>query len=53
VRDYLGADQDAGRFQQALRVYDREGEACRGCGSSIRRIVLAGRSTYYCPCCQR
>jgi formamidopyrimidine-DNA glycosylase len=34
-------------------VYDREGEACTRCGASIRRIVQAGRSTYFCPRCQR
>jgi formamidopyrimidine-DNA glycosylase len=41
----------AGRF----RVYDRAGEPCfrRGCGGTIRRIVQAGRSTFYCPRCQR
>lgn len=36
-----------------LDVYDREGLACRRCGTSIERIVQAGRSTYYCPTCQR
>jgi formamidopyrimidine-DNA glycosylase len=38
-----------------LRVYDREGERCptRGCGGTIRRIHLGGRSTYFCPACQR
>jgi formamidopyrimidine-DNA glycosylase len=38
-----------------FRVYDREGHACRrrGCGGTIRRIVQGGRSTYYCPACQR
>jgi formamidopyrimidine-DNA glycosylase len=42
---------ESGRF----RVYDREGEACprRGCTGSIRRITQAGRSTYFCPTCQR
>jgi formamidopyrimidine-DNA glycosylase len=34
-------------------VYDREGEPCRRCGASIRRILQAARSTYYCPRCQR
>jgi formamidopyrimidine-DNA glycosylase len=36
-------------------VYDREGERClrRGCGGTIRRIVQSGRSTFYCPVCQR
>lgn len=36
-----------------LAVYDREGLACRRCGTPVRRIVQAGRSTYYCPACQR
>jgi len=36
----------------AWRVYDREGEPCRRCGSHVRRIVQGGRSTYYCPRCQ-
>ena len=37
----------------SLEVYGREGEPCRRCGATIRRIVQAGRSTYYCPRCQR
>lgn len=36
-----------------LAVYDREGKACRRCGTKIQRIVQAGRSTYFCPRCQR
>ena len=35
------------------RVYEREGEACVNCGAKIRRVVIGGRSTYYCPRCQR
>ena len=42
---------DAGR--ERFAVYDREGEPCFRCGSKIRRIPQAGRSTYYCPLCQR
>lgn len=42
------SETDAGRF----RVYDREGLPCRRCGSVIRRITQAARSTYYCPRCQ-
>jgi formamidopyrimidine-DNA glycosylase len=34
-------------------VYDREGEPCSRCGAKIRRIPQAGRSTYYCPVCQK
>ena len=42
-------------FPAAFRVYDREGEPCatRGCGGTVRRLVQAGRSTFYCPRCQR
>ena len=43
------ADGDRPRF----RVYGREGEPCDRCGARLRRIVQAGRSTYYCPVCQR
>jgi formamidopyrimidine-DNA glycosylase len=39
-------------FEGRFRVYDRAGEACPRCGSTIRRITQAGRSTYYCPKCQ-
>lgn len=42
-------EDGAGRFD----VYDREGEACSRCGARIRRLTQAGRSTYYCPRCQR
>ncbi|HLL16583.1 MAG TPA: bifunctional DNA-formamidopyrimidine glycosylase/DNA-(apurinic or apyrimidinic site) lyase [Pyrinomonadaceae bacterium] len=42
-----------GGFRGRWRVYDREGEPCLGCRASIRRIMHAGRSTYFCPRCQR
>lgn len=51
-RDYRAVNGRSGSFQTLLRVYDREGEACTRCGQIIRRIVQAGRSTYYCPGCQ-
>ena len=47
-----GAGQE-GYFQVSLSAYGREGERCRRCGGSIRRIGMAGRSTFYCPGCQR
>jgi formamidopyrimidine-DNA glycosylase len=55
LRDYVHADGSLGYFQHAFSVYGREGEACRraGCGGTIARIVQAGRSTFYCPRCQR
>jgi formamidopyrimidine-DNA glycosylase len=55
LRDYVRSDGTPGYFQKAFTVYDREGEACtrRGCGGVVRRIVQSGRSTFYCPTCQR
>jgi formamidopyrimidine-DNA glycosylase len=55
LRDYVHADGSLGYFQHSFSVYDREGEPCRkaGCSGRIRRIVQAGRSTFYCPACQR
>lgn len=55
LRDYRRADGELGYFQKRFRVYDREGEACvtRGCKGTVKRIVQAGRSTFYCPVCQR
>ncbi|HEU5179368.1 MAG TPA: bifunctional DNA-formamidopyrimidine glycosylase/DNA-(apurinic or apyrimidinic site) lyase [Candidatus Polarisedimenticolia bacterium] len=53
LRDFLNADGEAGYFAISLRVYDREGKPCLRCGTKIRRIVQAGRSTFFCPRCQR
>jgi formamidopyrimidine-DNA glycosylase len=53
VSDYVNAEGEEGFFQFEHRVYGREGEACRKCGSAIRRVVIAGRSAHYCPECQR
>jgi formamidopyrimidine-DNA glycosylase len=53
LRDYLDADGEAGGFQRLHRVYDRAGEPCRSCGTAIDRVVLGGRSTHFCPKCQR
>jgi formamidopyrimidine-DNA glycosylase len=55
LRDYRRTDGELGYFQHAFRVYDREGAPCPtpGCGGTIRRIVQSGRSTFYCPECQR
>jgi len=51
-RNYRAVNGRSGRFQSRLRVYGREGEPCRRCGTAIERIVQAGRSTYCCPRCQ-
>ena len=55
LRDYRQTDGELGYFQHRFRVYDREDAPCptTGCGGSIRRIVQSGRSSYYCPLCQR
>ncbi len=55
LRDYVKADGELGDFQHKFRVYDREGEPCPTprCKGKIRRIVQTGRSTFYCPVCQR
>jgi formamidopyrimidine-DNA glycosylase len=53
VRTYVDANGSAGGFQKLLRVYGREGGACRSCGASILREKVGGRSSFYCPRCQR
>ncbi len=53
VSDYVDANGVRGLFQLEHRVYRRTGWPCRVCGTAIRRIVVAGRSTHYCPMCQR
>jgi formamidopyrimidine-DNA glycosylase len=53
VSDYVDADGEAGYFQIQHRVYAREGQPCRVCGTPIRRIVLGGRGTHFCPHCQK
>ncbi len=53
VSDYVDADGERGFFQLEHCVYQRTGEPCRRCQTPIRRIVLAGRGTHYCPKCQR
>jgi len=51
--DYRDADGNEGEFQRSLFVYERAGEACRRCGSLVRRQVIGGRGTFWCPRCQR
>jgi formamidopyrimidine-DNA glycosylase len=52
LQDFRDADGQYGGFQHRLQVYDRVGEPCTRCGRGIRRIVQAGRGTFYCPGCQ-
>jgi formamidopyrimidine-DNA glycosylase len=55
LKDFRQADGELGYFQHTFRVYDREGAACDtpDCDGKIRRVVQSGRSTFYCPTCQR
>lgn len=55
LKDFAGADGALGYFQHGFQVYDRAGEDCvnDGCSAQIGRITQAGRSSFYCPACQR
>ena len=55
LRDFRQADGELGYFQHRFQVYDREGEPCvtPGCSAKIERMVQSGRSSFYCPICQR
>ena len=53
VSDYVDAEGMTGFFQLEHRVYARGGEPCRVCGTAIRKIVVGGRGTHFCPACQR
>ena len=53
LRDFAGARGEAGYFQQDLKVYGREGQPCRVCGTLIKGIRLGNRASCWCPHCQR
>lgn len=55
LRDYVHTDGELGYFQHQFLVYDRAGERCvtENCGNTVRRVVQSGRSSFYCPSCQR
>jgi formamidopyrimidine-DNA glycosylase len=53
ISDYVDADGEEGFFQLQHRVYGRESEPCLVCKTPIKRIVIAGRSSHYCPTCQK
>ncbi len=53
IRDYLGGSGQVGSYQHEHRVYGRTGAPCGRCETPIARIVLAGRSSHFCPACQR
>jgi formamidopyrimidine-DNA glycosylase len=52
LQDYQQVTGEKGSYQQRFSAYDREGEPC-SCGGIIKRIVQSGRSTFYCPACQK
>ncbi len=52
-RDYVDIEGRPGNFHQRLRVYQKTGKPCPRCGTPIRRVVIAGRSSHFCPHCQR
>lgn len=53
LRDFTSVEGDIGMFANRLQVYGRRTEPCMQCGAAVRRIVQAGRSTFYCSICQR
>jgi formamidopyrimidine-DNA glycosylase len=55
LRDHRQTSGELGYFQHSFAVYDREGEPCRtdGCGGVVKRFVQNGRSTFWCPKCQK
>lgn len=53
LRDFVGSDGRPGYFRISLAVYERAGQPCPRCATTVRRIVLGQRATYYCPSCQR
>lgn len=55
LKDFRHSDGELGYFQHTFKVYGREGQSCvnAGCGANIKRIVQSGRSSFYCPKCQR
>lgn len=52
ISDYVNAEGEPGEFQLRHRVYQREGKKCSRCATQIRRMIVAGRSSYFCPGCQ-
>ena len=52
ISDFLDAEGQPGDYQRHHRAYGREGKRCYRCGSTIRRVIVAGRSSYFCPQCQ-
>ena len=52
ISDFLDAEGEPGEYQRHHRVYGREGKRCFRCRTAIRRVIVAGRSSHFCPKCQ-
>jgi formamidopyrimidine-DNA glycosylase len=52
-RDYLDADGRSGSMQMYVKVFRRTGKSCYTCGTTIERVKVGGRSTHFCPHCQK
>src|SRR5207248_32303 len=53
IRDYVGGSGQRGGYQREFRVYGQDGKPCPRCATPIERVRMAGRSTHFCPKCQR
>lgn len=53
IKDYRTAKGDVGSFQNKFKVYGREGKKCFVCNSLLKKTIVAGRTTIFCPCCQK
>ncbi len=53
ISDFRNASQQSGYFQMTFQVYGKEGESCAKCGTTITKLTLGGRSSFFCPYCQR
>jgi formamidopyrimidine-DNA glycosylase len=52
ISDFLDAEGQPGEYQRHHRAYGREGKRCYRCGTAIQRVIVAGRSSHFCPKCQ-
>jgi formamidopyrimidine-DNA glycosylase len=53
LRNYVDGNGNPGYFRLSLNVYERDGQACKRCGTAIKRRVQGQRATYFCPQCQK
>lgn len=53
IRDYVNARGDAGAFQDCFQVYGKAGHPCQKCGASLKKMTVAGRTSTFCPACQK